>query len=160
MSNVNPYAAPTAMPEVVQTSQMQLASQNQRFINFIIDSIVTYVLNLGVGIVIGILMVVVSGGEPNEAAMAGLQLVATLLGLLVTFFYYFILEATTGLTLGKMATGTKVVNATGGKASLGQCAGRALCRFIPFEVFSFFGNKGFPIGWHDSIPKTRVIKTR
>ncbi len=138
MSNVNPYAAPTVMPTATETSQVRLASQNQRFLNFIIDNIVTYVLNMAVGFVMGILMVVASGGEPTESAMAGLQLVATLAGLV----------------------GTKVVNANGGKASIGQVAGRSLCRFIPFEAFSFFGNKGFPIGWHDSIPKTRVIKTR
>jgi uncharacterized RDD family membrane protein YckC len=126
------------MPTATETSQVRLASQNQRFLNFIIDNIVTYVLNMAVGFVMGILMVVASGGEPTESAMAGLQLVATLAGLV----------------------GTKVVNANGGKASIGQVAGRSLCRFIPFEAFSFFGNKGFPIGWHDSIPKTRVIKTR
>jgi len=34
--------------------------------------------------------------------------------------------------------------------------GRTLCRYIPFEPFSFLGNK--PIGWHDSLSKTLVVK--
>jgi hypothetical protein len=32
---------------------------------------------------------------------------------------------------------------------------RTICRFIPFEAFSFFGQKG----WHDSISGTNVVKT-
>ena len=74
--------------------------------------------------------------------------------------YYVVLEGLTGMTLGKMVMGTKVVNESGASPSFGQILGRSFCRLIPFEVFSFLGNKGFPIGWHDSIPKTRVIKTR
>ena len=32
---------------------------------------------------------------------------------------------------------------------------RSLCRFIPFEVFSFLGSEGR--GWHDSMSNTYVV---
>jgi hypothetical protein len=42
------------------------------------------------------------------------------------------------------------------RPAFSQVVGRTLCRFIPFEVFSFFGEAG----WHDSIPKTQVVAVR
>ena len=44
----------------------------------------------------------------------------------------------------------------GTKPRFGQVIGRTLCRFVPFEAFSFFGERG----WHDKIPKTRVVMAR
>ena len=69
-----------------------------------------------------------------------------------------IVEGATGRTLGKLVTGTRVVNAAGGTPSFKQILGRSLARFIPFEAFSFLGDDGR--GWHDSIPDTYVIRCR
>ena len=33
---------------------------------------------------------------------------------------------------------------------------RTFCRYIPFEAFTFLGNKS-PIGWHDKLSKTIVV---
>jgi uncharacterized RDD family membrane protein YckC len=79
---------------------------------------------------------------------------------LIPFLYYVPQEALSGRTLGKLITGTKAISEDGTELSFGQALGRTLCRFIPFEAFSFFGGKGRPRGWHDSIPKTKVISTR
>ena len=76
----------------------------------------------------------------------------------MTVVYYTVLEVISGRTLGKLLTGTKVVATNGSPASVGQILGRSLCRFIPFEAFSFFGGAGRPVGWHDSISKTRVVE--
>ena len=51
--------------------------------------------------------------------------------------YYFIMELTLGKTIGKFFTGTKVVNLNGGKPNSSEIAIRTLCRFIPFELFTF-----------------------
>ena len=72
--------------------------------------------------------------------------------------YYVILEGMTGRTLGKLITGTKVVNERGEPPSFGQILGRTFSRFIPFEVFSFLAEDGR--GWHDSVPGTYVGSTR
>ena len=71
------------------------------------------------------------------------------------FIYYFVSEAFTGQTFGKMITRTHVVDDFGNKPSIARIALRSLCRFIPFDVFSFLFN---PIGWHDSLSKTYVVK--
>lgn len=83
---------------------------------------------------------------------------SVVLGFAILLFYYVILEAATGRTLGKLITGTKVVNEDGGAPSIGQIIGRTLCRCIPFEAFSFLSSDAR--GWHDRIPKTYVVKAR
>ena len=65
-------------------------------------------------------------------------------------FEYFL-----GKTPAKFITKTKVVSNDGGPPSIGQVIVRTLCRFIPFEQFSFLGPK--TIGWHDSIASTLVV---
>lgn len=68
------------------------------------------------------------------------------------------MEGFTGKTIGKLLTGTKVVDSTGGPASIKTAFLRSLCRYIPFEPFSFLSSDAR--GWHDSITKTWVIKSR
>ena len=72
--------------------------------------------------------------------------------------YYAISECLTGRTIGKLITGTKVVDADGNKPSFGKALGRSLCRHIPFEPFSVLSSDAR--GWHDSIPKTWVVRSR
>jgi uncharacterized RDD family membrane protein YckC len=161
MSNLNPYAAPVdpSMPPPMN-SGMNLASQNQRFLTAILDNLILYGLNYGIGFALGFLMFNVFGFSLTVDNQPAWNLVFTLIGLGILIVYFTLLEATTGRTVGKIIMGTKVVNANGGTPSFGQILGRSFCRFIPFEALSFLGNKGFPIGWHDRIPGTRVVKTR
>ncbi|MDY0278755.1 MAG: RDD family protein [Acholeplasma sp.] len=80
----------------------------------------------------------------------------TLIMLLIYYAYCLITELTLRNTIGKLIIGLKIISiSTGRKASNMQIIGRALCRMIPFDVFSFFNPN--PRGWHDSIPKTRVV---
>jgi len=163
VSSENPYAPSGSFEAIARqnpSDQLRLASQNQRLLTFIIDNVILYLINSGIGFAIGLIFVAMNGGSITQGELAGLQLFASLVGVLLVVVYYVVLEGLTGMTLGKMVMGTKVVNESGGSPSFGQILGRSFCRLIPFEVFSFLGNKGFPIGWHDSIPKTRVIKTR
>lgn len=72
------------------------------------------------------------------------------------FFYYLIMEGTTGRTLGKMATGCRVVAADGSKPTWVSLTVRSLVRFVPFEALSFLGTQ--PTGLHDTLSNTRVIR--
>jgi uncharacterized RDD family membrane protein YckC len=160
---MNPYEVPsTTQPTVVPGMEgtMRLASQGQRFLTSIIDNVVLYGINFGVGLVLGIVLLAAAGGEITKETELTINLIAMVVGIFVAILYYFAMEVATGTTVGKLVMGTKVVSADGGKPTTGQILGRSFCRLIPFEAFSFLGNKGFPIGWHDSIPGTRVIKTR
>jgi uncharacterized RDD family membrane protein YckC len=161
MSQSNPYAPPIEASAPLIPAEQNLASQNQRFLNMIIDSFAIFGLNLGAGIVVGTGLMVV-GGESvaSESFETTLNIISYAISFTVLILYYTVLEVVLGRTLGKLVTGTRVVRTDGSKPSIGQVIGRTLCRFIPFEAFSFFGNKGFPIGWHDRIPSTKVVKCR
>ena len=76
----------------------------------------------------------------------------------VWIIYYTFMEFAIGKTIGKMVTGTKVVTLNGEKPGFGTAFARTLCRFIPFEGFSFLGSPCK--GWHDTIAKSRVIMDR
>ncbi len=164
MQDNNPYAIPSVMNAPMQgasPSQLSLASQGQRFVTLIIDNVFLGLLNYFVGFLLGIIFIVASGGpQAAQNGMMMLQIISFFVSIAVAFAYFVLLEGTTGMTIGKMAMGTKVVSANGQKPTMGQIMGRTACRYIPFEAFSFFGNNGFPIGWHDKIPGTIVIKTR
>ena len=69
--------------------------------------------------------------------------------------YYLLFEGVWGKTPAKFLTKTKVITKEGHKPSLGNIFVRTLCRFIPFDAFSFLSSN--PVGWHDSLPKTLVV---
>ncbi len=91
----------------------------------------------------------------NDAIFGGIH--GRLNLLLMYFAYYLVLESLFGRTLGKVLTGTKVIMVDGSKPGFKNILKRSLSRFIPFEVFSLLGS-GNPVGWHDSLSGTIVVK--
>lgn len=160
----NPYASPVMDGNAVahattNPGELRVASQGKRFLNMIIDSIVTQVLSAAAGVVIGIVYAAtkMAGGENvGDDSQIMLQVVGYIVGLSVAVAYYGLMEGLFQVTLGKLLTGTRVVTASGGRPSFGQILGRSFARFIPFEAFSFLGGKE-PVGWHDSLSGTRVV---
>jgi len=75
----------------------------------------------------------------------------------IAFFYYLLFESIFGVTIGKMITGTKVVNCIGVKPHIFTIFVRTLCRFIPLDPLTF-GTPGG--GWHDNFSRTFVISSR
>ena len=156
----NPYAAPAATNPLEDVQRFQEfgssrritpAGKGLRFANFIIDSVVNTLIFYGAAILAAVVW--------EDEGLAFIEdFRGNLLSLFLTLAYYVFLEATTGRTLGKMITGTKVVNDQGEMPSFGQTIGRSLCRFIPFEAFSFLGQTGR--GWHDSLANTYVVQRR
>ena len=149
----NPYASPMSQaPPPIQHQQkgyVEPAGQGLRFANMLIDSAVQF----GIGFVAGFAIVAMAG---NDGLIFLEGIGGNLIGIPIGLAYYFLMEVTTGRTLGKLVTGTKVVNEHGEPASTGQILGRTFSRFIPFEAFSFLGTPCR--GWHDSLPNTYVIK--
>ena len=135
----------------------QLASKGQRFGNYIVD----YIVTSGITWMVLIPMMFTSSdftdpyGEPSGAGTA----LSYLVSFSLMIAYYAVMEKVTGKTLGKMVTGTRVVREDGSEISWGQAWGRSLARLIPFEPFSVLFS-GDAVGWHDSMPNTRVIKAR
>ncbi|MCK5098162.1 MAG: RDD family protein [Desulfobacteraceae bacterium] len=139
-------------PVVVDDTQteMLLASKGQRLGNYLIDGLcilLLFALLLFNSTLIGLENII-------ERIGSGL------FGHIFILIYFFFQEAFSGRTIGKLITGTKAVNEDGSKLTFVKALGRTLCRFIPFEFVSFIDTPYRPKGWHDRIPKTKVISIR
>lgn len=153
---LNPYAPPQSPlldPETAPTPE-ELAGAGRRFANLWIDSFALNFVGLVAGAAVGSLTE--AGEGPGLLATFGV-------GFAASVGYYATFESLTGRTLGKLVTRTRVVSASGGPATLRQILGRSLARQIPFEAFSFLVGSGRglpPVGWHDSLSGTRVVRVR
>ncbi len=126
-----------------ETSEIIYASLGARFGNYIIDSIF-----------IRLLIIIIDGILIWNFNLIDIELY--FINFVVFFFYYFLFEGSYGRTLGKLITGTKVIDENGQIPSASAILIRTLSRLIPFEAFSFLGSK--PLGWHDRFSKTYVVK--
>ena len=148
--NPNPYAPPKSDVSASETSRAIVpASKGRRFGTLLVDYVMFMLLSFGIGVVVAILF-----GDRGVKALQSIPDFA--LGLLILSAYYVFFEGIWARTPGKLVFGTVVVTETGTKPSIKQVVGRTLCRFIPFEALSFLSERG----WHDSIPKTRVVLAR
>lgn len=148
--NFNPYKAPEANLEIIEPPrEMVRAGKGRRFATYLID----YLGILATLFVFGFLMALVFGQAGIDAVLAINDFV---LSVIFFFFYYVFFEGIWARTPGKMMLGTVVVTLEGTKPRLRTILLRTLCRFIPFEPFSFLGERG----WHDGLSDTLVISTR
>lgn len=131
------------------------ASQGKRFANHLLDLIFFMIFSFIFGAILGIVLAIISPSSLTVFDQDN-RLIDYLLGFISGMIYYSILEATTGRTIAKFITKTKVVNEHGEKPDFGTILLRTLCRFIPFDAFSFLGSENS--GWHDKLSKTRVIE--
>ncbi|MRX37799.1 RDD family protein [Flavobacterium sp. LC2016-23] len=133
-----------------------LTSDRDRFFNCIIDFV--FIL---ITIFIITLFVIITGNifrwdiyRRWEETLAHLGFVGTYLSFAI--IYYFIFESLSGRTLGKIMTGSIIINEFGVKPGVAVIFKRTLCRFIPFEALSFLGESGRM--WHDSLSNTYVVE--
>ncbi|MBI3898532.1 MAG: RDD family protein [Gammaproteobacteria bacterium] len=151
-STHNPYQPPKSKSgDLEQPLALVPAGRGRRFLNLIIDYLFYFLLAILLGVIVSLIW-----GEAGVKVITDIP--DLVLGVGIFLLYYVPLEATYGRTVGKWITGTKVVNQNGGKPSVGQIIGRTICRFIPFEPFSFFTSD--IRGWHDRVPRTYVVKCR
>ena len=124
------------------------ASSGKRFANYIIDTIVFYIVAFGLGIVIGIL-------KPN--LLIGIDDLSLRLVLLLFYgIVMFMTEAmSNGRSIGKLITGTRAVNHDGTDMSFQKAFVRNIVRAIPFNALSALGTPSTP--WHDRWSDTMVV---
>lgn len=132
------------------------ASQGKRFVNYILDLLSLYIFSYIYGIVLGIIIAII---DPELLSIfeEGNLLLQYFIGFVFAMIYFTSFEAATGRTLAKFITKTKVVDKNGKKPGFNTILIRSLCRFIPFEAFSFLGSEAS--GWHDTLSDTRVINS-
>ncbi|MCB0835468.1 MAG: RDD family protein [Bacteroidetes bacterium] len=132
------------------------ASTNKRLANYIIDTVLIYILALGFN---SIYIIVIN--EKLDLGVAENYLLSGLgfFNFVLWALYYFILELGTGKSVGKMITKTRVVNEMGEPPDPKQIIWRSLARLIPFDVFTYL-DKNPPRGWHDKLSKTQVAEDK
>jgi hypothetical protein len=112
------------------------ASKTKRVINYFID--------INLSCILALLIIAIS---PNEFE--------NFIFFPIIFLYYFLTEYFFNKSIAKFLTRTKIVNKKGIQPTVKELLIRNLCRFIPFEQFSFLGSNSK--GWHDSFSNTTVI---
>lgn len=141
--------------EPVYVEEYMIAPAGVRFGNFFIDIIAQAVL----AYVVGFLSVVAGEALGWDSLYIWFRQMdkgdAIFFLLTLHVLYYIFFEGLTGRTPGKMATGTMVVTTEGEKAGFIAVLTRSLCRLIPLEGISFFGDKVW--GLHDRLSDTYVV---
>ncbi|MEM9887225.1 MAG: RDD family protein [Bacteroidota bacterium] len=135
--------------EEKQNPEAFLASTGQRLANYILDRI-------GVYICILLFISITEDFLFDYSYSESVSNFTVVLVLLIAFGYWAGFEYAFGKTPAKFLTRTKVVTQDGERPTFLTIMGRTLCRFIPFEQFSFLGSRA--VGWHDSISRTRVVR--
>jgi uncharacterized RDD family membrane protein YckC len=132
-----------------------LASKSQRFLNFVIDLFVVYMLTIGIGAAINIIGELIGNFKLSEWIIS-LSITENIIGgLIVLFFYYTIMELYFSRTFGKYFTKTMVVKHNGSRPKVKSIIIRTLVRMIPIDAFSFLSNDAR--GWHDTLSVTYVV---
>ena len=150
----NPYAPTKAalneVPSLEPSEAAEPASRWRRLANLLVDLLGILLVSLLAGILLGTVSVV--------AHIDVSEFTGPAFSFSIVVLYYFVSEALSARTLGKLVTGTRVVTESGGRPGLSQILARSLCRFVPFEAFSFLSRRR--PGWHDRWSKTRVVIIR
>lgn len=143
------------MEKRIEIKPEMLASRTNRFVNFIIDSIVVGLIQ--VGATEGCNALYHKYGY--ETLNIGMPVVGNikylLLATALNIVYFGLFESLTMRTPGKFVTNTMVVKDDGARPGDGRIFLRTLCRLIPLEFISFLWRPG--IGLHDSFSRTRVV---
>ena len=174
------YKCGLPLPEKLSSgyeNQIQYVGFWVRFVAWIIDDILLYIVN---SIVAGIILVSVYGPNLDTAWLSSLEsswladdsqvwsflgviFLAYLAGLMVMIAYYTIAIGKWGRTLGKAALKIKVVKPDGSRVSYWRALGRNLAYYLngftfglSFLIIAFTKKKR---GLHDYIADTIVIKT-
>ena len=131
------------------------ASPGQRFLNYLIDVIIFYVI-----IVVFLAGLFYSSGETYKSiSTPSRSLLERLVYVILFVIFYTLCEIIfNGRTIGKFITGTKAVNEDGTEIESKTIFLRSLSRIVPFEPFSALGNPSRP--WHDKWTRTYVIDIR
>ncbi|WP_125722101.1 RDD family protein [Flavobacterium ustbae] len=131
-----------------------LVSAGARFVHYIVDVIIFFIIMVVLGTIIGIMSALFGTNSFANSADSSNELVLNIISIIILIIYYTVMEGLFGRSVGKFLTGSVVVDENGEKPDFGTILKRSLCRLIPFDAFTFLGGSR---GWHDSISNTYVV---
>ena len=145
----------------VTTGALDYATFGSRFGAKIFDSLILMVVNVGLGVVVG-MAIGGGGGEPSLAVIGLTMLVQVVINFIINFSYGIFFLGKFGATPGKMACKIKVVRPDGSPLGYGRACGRVFAEilsgmicYIGYIMAGFDEEKR---SLHDRICDTRVIK--
>ena len=141
---------------VYTISEDVIASQGQRFGNFIIDFVARLIITFIVGMLLAILAQLTEQPGITDWLTNMGRITEYLVDFAFMLIYYIIMETLFSRSIGKYITKTIVVMEDGSKPDAATIIKRSFCRYIPFDGLSFFGTPSR--GWHDSISNTYVVR--
>ena len=146
---------PSVFDQVAEYPQFEYATTGNRFVNFLIDTVVYYMFNIVVLFITGAALAISGKTAEDIQEIFSNKAVPYTMALANFILLYTVIEgASKGRSLGKLVTGTVAVQESLQPITWKNALLRTLCRMIPFEAFSALG--GNP--WHDSLTHTTVIK--
>lgn len=155
MDEHDPYrASRAALTAPLEKLDIESTGKGRRFFNWFIDKLMTLLLGGMVGVAIVLL-----GGEAGAAWLDQLGKPAEwALGIAIFVAYYAGMEGAFGFTIGKLVTGTRVVDDYGRPPGFARALLRTLCRLIPFNAFSLLmSDDAVRRGWHDTLARCHVV---
>jgi len=137
------------------------ATFGQRFLAYLIDSLLMVAVFLPLGFLLGV-FIGISGGEPNDAAATAASLILNLISIIAAWLYSAILESSVWqATVGKKLFGIRVTDMSGNRIGFGKATGRYFGKYlssiicsIGFIMAAFTEKKQ---GLHDILASTLVI---
>lgn len=139
------------MAKQYYVSKYVYASHKQRLINYFVDSFISSLL-----LIIVIVIRMRSGDAYLYHWYKSMNLFEEIIFTKVHVAIYCLLsELFFGSTLGKLISGSKIVDIYGEKPSKQSIVIRSIGRLIPFEIFSFLTE--YCRGWHDKLSYTYVV---
>jgi len=157
-SDNSPYAPPKSAtdPGREQAPLVSVVPARRwlRLSNFAIDGFISLALVVLVAFLSRVVLLLL-WGPAGLGYVTGIPI--PLVWLTVYAGYYLVLEASMGRTVGKWATGTRVVDERGLPASPLQVLGRTVLRLVPLEALTFLGPQ--PRGLHDRLSRTYVVSS-
>lgn len=158
---------PYKRKEAERPSMVFMASAGliPRFLESIIDGIMIgliYVMFVSMLFVVEYLLIPKTIIEDTTFKFIIYHIMELVVPIFVIILYYVIFESSYGKTIGKMICGLKVVDVQGKQPTSKMIFRRTLCRFIPFDRFSFGATSKHNryAFWHDKISETFVISTK
>jgi uncharacterized RDD family membrane protein YckC len=128
---------------------VKVITGSERFSHFFVDALIVSVLSNMVTLLLGLF----SGAQVAFSLGVAVAVMLTPSGWLIAFAYYAFFEWRLGTTPGKMLFGRVVLTRKGEAPDVQTTLIRSLIRFIPFEAFSCFSDRG----WHDRWSDTFVV---
>lgn len=131
--------------------EVKIASAGKRFAHLFLDMMV-FVFPIQI-IQIFVFM---SNNDPFDREYQTINYILGLLFYVVYFGGYFCAEYFFGITLGKLVTGSVVINKYAEKPTVKEAIVRTIVRIVPFEPITFL----FGRGWHDRWSETWVVSKK